>query len=971
MKSNAPWSVKGIERDARETAKEAAKREGMTVGEWLNQMIYTAGDPESSDGNVEGLQLRDIVTAIEHLNKRVADTSTTANETATETTRTLGDVVERVQRLERTGGSGGDRERVDALKALEKAVAQVAVQFNNSQKTTLDRLDSTEAQLQRLAGRIEEGGNVDASGLGHLKDAVDGLQTRLSRTERTISQISKTGDGTASADPAFVANTDNRLRVLGDEIKRGGDQIRALEGVIGKLAKQIEAAERRSAEGVQKTAETLADLREQFSGGQFDGPNREDIAAVVTDQTRDIVDRVDHLQSSFEQMITRLETLDQDTVEDSDASGDDALTSSDFTSASIDTSATEEIADQDISESAALGLPALDDEPGASVDPGEEVLAEDALSEDDSDDDLDMLLGEPEEADDEQDAAENIEANDIAGKADGNENEEGDDDFFAFADDIDATLEEAPTDDSDDGFSFELDDDEPQAVDNEGAALLSEIQGAFDGTDKPTKTDKADPPIAETPSSLHESDLDELLAGIDDIADANESQQEDVTAAEADPLAQPVSDDAKPDASQDYMKAVRRKAREDAEAREADAASRPKRRKLTPKQKAILAARARKKRLAEQAGETDTFVDPAKRAAAKKALSGNEAEKPTESEKASDDDDEKEETAGGIGGVLSGLTAKLPFIGSKKKDDEDETPSVETAKDDADAETNDTDLNGDRAALETLRKTASARPVTLGLGVGILLAVGLLFFMIKDLIFAPRGDNTAGRATNVEAPTQPAATTTSAAQEGPVLEVPSAPAIDPNTLYRDAMTGLGAAQTAAESDIAIGKLREAALLGHPPAQLQLGELYKTGQGVDTDLGQARTWFQRSANGGNVLAMHRLGVMTARGDGGPENTPEAITWFEQAANRGLVDSMYNLGALYHPSTEAVSGSIQDAGKAYYWYALAAQNGDTAAEPLASGIGATLSADQKTDIDSTIAAWKALPSDADANALVAAG
>ncbi|MBA4467416.1 hypothetical protein FHK98_19695, partial [Cylindrospermopsis raciborskii CS-506_A] len=34
-----PWSVKGVDADARETAKEAARRAGMTLGEWLNAMI--------------------------------------------------------------------------------------------------------------------------------------------------------------------------------------------------------------------------------------------------------------------------------------------------------------------------------------------------------------------------------------------------------------------------------------------------------------------------------------------------------------------------------------------------------------------------------------------------------------------------------------------------------------------------------------------------------------------------------------------------------------------------------------------------------------------------------------------------------------------------------------------------------------------------------------------------------------------
>ena len=39
MKPGIPWSVKGIGDDAREAAKQAARRSGMTLGEWLNSVI--------------------------------------------------------------------------------------------------------------------------------------------------------------------------------------------------------------------------------------------------------------------------------------------------------------------------------------------------------------------------------------------------------------------------------------------------------------------------------------------------------------------------------------------------------------------------------------------------------------------------------------------------------------------------------------------------------------------------------------------------------------------------------------------------------------------------------------------------------------------------------------------------------------------------------------------------------------------
>ena len=63
MKFGVPWSVKGIRPEARETAKEAARRSGMSLGEWLNSVILhqaaedgvqappLAYDDDDSDGH--------------------------------------------------------------------------------------------------------------------------------------------------------------------------------------------------------------------------------------------------------------------------------------------------------------------------------------------------------------------------------------------------------------------------------------------------------------------------------------------------------------------------------------------------------------------------------------------------------------------------------------------------------------------------------------------------------------------------------------------------------------------------------------------------------------------------------------------------------------------------------------------------------------------------------------------------------
>ena len=46
MSARAPWSVKGIDPKAREIAKDLARRSGLTLGEWLNQMITEGGEDD-------------------------------------------------------------------------------------------------------------------------------------------------------------------------------------------------------------------------------------------------------------------------------------------------------------------------------------------------------------------------------------------------------------------------------------------------------------------------------------------------------------------------------------------------------------------------------------------------------------------------------------------------------------------------------------------------------------------------------------------------------------------------------------------------------------------------------------------------------------------------------------------------------------------------------------------------------------
>ena len=83
--------------------------------------------------------------------------------------------------------------------------------------------------------------------------------------------------------------------------------------------------------------------------------------------------------------------------------------------------------------------------------------------------------------------------------------------------------------------------------------------------------------------------------------------------------------------------------------------------------------------------------------------------------------------------------------------------------------------------------------------------------------------------------------------------------------------------------------------GSPEAQVNLGILYKNGQGVAQDYAVAVKWFRHAAKQGSADAENNLGIMYENGWGVPQDYEKALTWFGQAAekeapmHRGISDS----------------------------------------------------------------------------------
>jgi localization factor PodJL len=155
--------------------------------------------------------------------------------------------------------------------------------------------------------------------------------------------------------------------------------------------------------------------------------------------------------------------------------------------------------------------------------------------------------------------------------------------------------------------------------------------------------------------------------------------------------------------------------------------------------------------------------------------------------------------------------------------------------------------------------------------------------------------------------------------------------------------------------------QKSAAQGLAPAQYRLATLFERGRGVTQDITMARVWYERAAERGNVKAMHNAAVIYSGAQGGTPDYAKAAQWFAAAAKHGLKDSQFNLAVLH----ERGLGTTADPGEAMFWYALAGRQDDADAKSKADKIAKSLPAARAREIKSRLDAWKAEPAVEDAN------
>jgi TPR repeat protein len=136
--------------------------------------------------------------------------------------------------------------------------------------------------------------------------------------------------------------------------------------------------------------------------------------------------------------------------------------------------------------------------------------------------------------------------------------------------------------------------------------------------------------------------------------------------------------------------------------------------------------------------------------------------------------------------------------------------------------------------------------------------------------------------------------------------------------------GLAAVQSG-QWDKAYRQFQASAAQGNTDAQVNLGNLYLRGLGVERDESKAYEWFAKSARQGNAQALGKLGILHFYGLGVTEDHAAAADWFRKAAEKGNADAAMILAEL-HARGDGVRMSKPSA---YLWYSIAADLGKTEA------------------------------------------
>lgn len=174
----------------------------------------------------------------------------------------------------------------------------------------------------------------------------------------------------------------------------------------------------------------------------------------------------------------------------------------------------------------------------------------------------------------------------------------------------------------------------------------------------------------------------------------------------------------------------------------------------------------------------------------------------------------------------------------------------------------------------------------------------------------------------------------------------------PPALAADFDAGMAAARQG-DFATAYAEWKPLADAGHARAQVNLGQMYEAGRGVDLDLTEAARLFRAAAEGGYHLGQLRWAMALQKGEGVPKDKPQALAWLHKAAEQHNAEALYELGYAYHEG----EGVAPDPVAAMKWFIVADEYGWGEAYYAGTYVADLLTSEQLGAASQAALAWMA--------------
>ena len=325
----APWSVKGIDPKAREIAKDLARREGLTLGDWLNRMIEESGDPVEAGTSVESPppfaaeELDRLRQTIDRLDSRVdsaerrstlaisgIDQTVLGLLSRLETTEreqvqvaahfegVLQEIregqAETVDRLARTEEAAAQPRSIEALRALETALGKVAAHLYDSETRTRESLGEMRSELDGLGHKVGRLAEADGPPSQQMIDGVvsrivqrleeaearttsvvHGLEASVGQMEQRLSAAESRSELPELRLEQLAQELSRNFETAGEELSEkfaqaSGVRLEAMERSLREVAGQVSAAEQRSTRAMDRMGREVLRVAETL-GRRMEG----------------------------------------------------------------------------------------------------------------------------------------------------------------------------------------------------------------------------------------------------------------------------------------------------------------------------------------------------------------------------------------------------------------------------------------------------------------------------------------------------------------------------------------------------------------------------------------------------------------------------------------------------------------------------------------------------------------------------